>query len=161
MDIKTIFGKILLSLLLIIAVFSACKKSRSYMEREEKENTIFNNGYEEGYNIGRDVGFDYGYDEGYYEGFDSGYDEGYYDCKHDIEKDFDSIIFNFLEAGCHTVAKENEWHPEEALIIIDEYNQDPSSVTREEYLSAVETLCNYFEYFYYDRYKASEYDYID
>ena len=117
--------------LILLFSLSSCENKDSYHDR-----------YETGYIDGERDGFDDGYDEGHWEGYKEGFGEAYY---------------RFEEIALHDAVRYAEeyggWHPEEAMEIIDAYENDElafgkMSVTEEDYKKAVKSLYWYYEYFY-------------
>ena len=117
------------------------------MERDaesEALESLYDEGYEEGSSSGYDKGYDEGHDDGYNDGYNNGYDEGYSEAL----TYFESII----EYDAIHYARENsDFHPEEALCIIDDY-ENGTPVTEEDYNEAIESLYRYCEYLYYKEY---------
>lgn len=108
----------------------------------DKQESSYNGEYDDGYQEGHWDGFDDGYDEGLWEGYKEGFDEAYY---------------RFENLSLHDAARYAEeyggWHPEEAMEIIDAYENDElafgkMSVTEEDYKKAAKSLYLYYEYFY-------------
>lgn len=112
----------------------------------------YEEGYDDGYYCGLDKGWDLGYDEGHSDGYDEGSKDGWIDY---IE-----------EPGCyfewdasHHAKEQTGWHPEEARMIIDAYQnsepfwEDGSPPTQKEYIEAIDTLICFYEYFYCEHYK--------
>ena len=123
--------------LLLVLSLSACERSIY-----EKREAAFNDGYDVGYIEGEWDGFDNGYDEGHSEGYKEGFDEAYYS--------FEAIA---LHDAARYAEKHGGWHPEEAMEIIDAYENDELAfgkmrVTEQDYKKAVKSLYLYYEYFY-------------
>lgn len=119
------------------------KENRDTVEEEVREE-IYLSGYDAGYSDADTdffEGYDYGYDEGYNEGYDEGYNEGFSDME-----------WEFEEAVDHA-RDYSEWHPEEAAMLIEEYQNGTGEYTEEEYLDAIESLYRFFEYLYYNMYE--------
>lgn len=101
------------------------------------------------YDIGKEYGYEKGKEEGYKEGIESGYETGYEDGSMS-----DDAVF-FAEEEATRYARENsDWHPEEAIEIIDAYqNGDPfyednSPPSEQDYVDAVDSIVAFYEYFY-------------
>lgn len=118
--------------------------------------------YEDGYAEGYDYGYDYGYEKGYEtglddapdayfayeEGFEDGFEEGYVDIR------------GIEDSAVHYARKYSEWHPEEAVWVIDAYRNgecldewEDSPPTKEEYEDAINSLYHFYMYFYSGMYE--------
>ena len=98
--------------------------------------------YNEEYDDGYEAGFDEGYGEGLWEGYKEGYSEAYYRFEESA-----------LHDAVHYAEDYSGWHPEEAMYIIEAYeNGDLAfgymTVTEKDYKNAVQSLCLYYQYFY-------------
>ena len=101
--------------------------------------------YDEGYSDGyADAKADMAYqlEEEFFDGYDIGYEDGERDGRW-LEED----AVEFVREHC-------EWHPEEALEVIDAYQnnkpfwQDGSPPSNQDYLDAINSLAYFYEYFY-------------
>ena len=96
---------------------------------------------------------DHYYWEGYEDGRDSGYDEGYAEGYAEAQSHFYETV-NYY--AVHYAREHSKWHPEEAMCIIEAYENGVSygstTVTETEYKEAVESLYHYSQYFYYEMY---------
>lgn len=127
--------------------------------------------YDEGYSEGYDDGYsdakfemeclieeeylgryDSGYDNGYWDGYLEGSREGWIDRLEDPGR--------YLEdEAVHYARKYSEWHPEEAMVIIEAYqNNEPlpdenSVPSKQDYLEAIDSLIYFYDYFYSARYE--------
>ena len=117
--------------------------------------------YEEGYADGYDEGYsdaefemEYLMEDEFLDGYDIGYDDGYDEGSDDGWVDnIDEIGWFFEEEAVHYAREHSEWHPEEAMGIIEAYqNREPlydnAIPNEEEYLEAIESLYRFYEYFY-------------
>ena len=82
-----------------------------------------------------------------YEMYEAGYDEAYGDFEDIIQYKAIKYARNF-----------SEWHPEEAMCIIDAYESGDfyygsATITEEDYKEAVASLYHYYAYFYSSMYK--------
>ena len=118
-----------------------------------------------GYQGTYDDGFEDGYDEGYFDAmikfedyYDHGYEDGYW------EGSQNGWIDNIVEPGIyledeavHYARQYSEWHPEEAMAIIDSYQTkvpiDGTLPSYYEYLDAIESIVRFYEYFYCQLYR--------
>ncbi len=103
------------------------------------------------YSIDLDVAYDAGWDAG----FDEGRAEGYYDGY----KSGRSLIDAAVEEAVHYT---NGWHPEEAMMVIDCYEngeafyEDGTPPSKEDYKEAIMSLYQFYEYFYNRFYEELE-----
>ena len=111
--------------------------------------------YIDGYSVGYDDGYSVGYDEGLSIGWDYGHDEGiYYDWADNVAE----IGCYFEEDAVHYAKDHGGWHPEEAWMIIEAYQnsepfyEDGSSPSEQDYLAAIDSLIDFNDYFYSARY---------
>ena len=95
-----------------------------------------------------DSGEDYTeeYDAGFHDGYDFGYDEGFDAAYSRFESAVNHDAIFFVNETC-------EWHPEEAVCIIEAYENGEGyygdyQITEKDYKDAVESLCRYYGYFY-------------
>lgn len=136
---------------------TACADSVRQRAAEEQRalESAYDDGYDAGYSEGYDDAYDYGYEDAYrdYEegysdgdadGFREGYYSGYYDCLEEIE--YGATDYAYAHGG---------WHPEEAGVIIEEYESGIGNHTYTEYREAVDSLWCFYAYFY-----GKEYDNI-
>ena len=117
---------------------SSCERSIYAMEQDAKREAAYNEGY--------DVGYEEGQWDGHTDGWHEGYDEGHKDACADFEEiiNYDAVFY----------AKEySEFHPEEAMQIIELYESEEAIITESEYKEAVKSLFYYSKYFYHDLYK--------
>ena len=143
-----VLSGILIIVILIVTLVS-CNNGRSIYEMErDAESEALESLYDEGYEEGSSSGYYTGYDEGYSEGYSKGYDEGYNEGYSEVMAHFENII---EYDAIHYAREYSIFHPEEALCIIDDYeNGEP--VTEEDYNEAIESLYRYCEYLYYKEY---------
>lgn len=100
----------------------------------------------EPYKSDYDEGYDYGYDYGYERGYEDGYEEGKLDG---------SVL---EEEGIHYAREHSGWSPEEAMYIIDAYQNDKpfwkdgSPPSHKDYLEAIESLIYFYDYFFSAKY---------
>ena len=91
--------------------------------------------------------YDSEWDEGYDEGYSDGYDDG-----------FDHIWIAVYEAE-HYAGEQGGWHPEEAMMIIDCYEngeafwENGAPPSKEEYKEAIQSLYSFYQYFYCGMYE--------
>lgn len=131
--------KLMLNLALCVGILfclSSCSKQKTYEEG-------YNDGYEDGYIDASNELSDYGFDM-----YQEGYDEAYGDFVYGIIED----------EAVHYAVEHGGWHPEEAMCIIDAYENGEMafgsmSVSEEDYKEAVKSLYFYYEYFYGGSYK--------
>ena len=108
----------------------------------------YDNGYEEGKEIGYDIGYEAGYDAGYDAGRDTGYEYAIENCMYD-----DEIIWRIGEDASGEAQKISGWSPEEAVWIIEAYqnrdamHQDCAPPSYEDYLDALKCLIEFYYYF--------------
>lgn len=129
------------AVIVLLCCLSSCGGTSIYkMEKEAKEEALYHSGY------------DVGYEEGHWDGYDSGYDEGY---SYGYEDGLNEVEWKAI-----SYAKENGgWHPEEAWMIIEAYqNNEPfysdgSMPSEQDYLDAINSLIYFYDYFYSARYK--------
>lgn len=168
--------KILLMLLLLpIFLLAGCADDYAVQSAYDK-------GYDIGYDNGHADGYYEGENYGYSRGFENGVEEGRYDeqeaheCEYsywDLENAFDDgyryaiencfddsdLMWKICEAAEHSAADFSEWHPEEALDIIECYRlqepfwEDGSAPSHEDYESAVDCLVEFYHYFYSARWQ--------
>ena len=87
---------------------------------------------------------DNSYETGYLEGFYEGYDQGFNEIENAVEEAIDYAEY---------------FHPEEAMWIIEMYQTkvsyypDGSLPTKEEYRQAIDSLIDFYEYFYNCKYE--------
>lgn len=102
------------------------------------------------------------YDSGYEEGFDSGYDIGYedgFDARSGDDWGNNQSILYAMEEAIYYARDNSGWHPEEAVDLIEAYQkqlpyyENGSPPTHQDYLAAVQSLQDFFEYFYSGKYK--------
>ena len=112
--------------------------------------------YEDGYADGYCDGYSdaesevqYLMEEEFLDGYDAGYDDGYWEAEDEYND------YGWLEdEAIHYARKYSEWSPEEAMWVIEAYQniepfwQDGSPPSHEEYLDAIESLIRFYEYFY-------------
>ena len=114
----------------------------------------YDEGFDDGYDAGYEIGYQQGSEESYSEyeleeSFDAGYDYAIENCLYE-----DEIIWRIEEDAVHFARHNSEWHPEEALVIIESYqnnepfNEDGSPPSWEDYTAAIQTLVSFYEYFY-------------
>lgn len=98
------------------------------------------------------------YDEGYKNGYDVGYEDGFEARSEDTWENSQSILYA-MEEALHYARDNSGWHPEEAVDLIEAYQQqlpyyeNGNPPTRQDYLAAVQSLQDFFEYFYSGKYK--------
>lgn len=102
------------------------------------------------------------YEDGYEHGledaghaFEDAYEQGFEDARHAF---FEENIEIALDDAYYFTAQKGYWHPEEAIRIIDIYNNpnkypNEELPTQEEFSEAIESLCIFYEYFYGENYK--------
>ena len=110
-------------LFVVVICFTSCSDN-NYKAQES---------FDHGYTVGYDDGYDDGSFEGYLEGFDDACAE-YVDA---IEWSAIDHVYEYCD-----------FHPEEAVCIIEDYENGDDSVTEEEYKGAIKSLCYYYDYFY-------------
>ena len=111
----------------------------------------YEDGYIEGYSDGYSAAesdMEYLSEEEFEDGYDIGYEDGYFDAE-DEYSDYDWLEHE----AAHYAREYSEWHPVEAMEIIDAYqNNEPLDgdgiPSEEEYLDAIESLYRFYEYFY-------------
>lgn len=123
----------------VAAIIFCCTSTPSKSDESEE--------YSDDYTVEYDKGFDAGYDFGYDFGYDEGFDAAYSDFENAVSRD---AIF-FVRETC-------EWHPEEAVCIIESYENGEEyygnyQITEKDYKDAVESLCRYYDYFYSQLYE--------
>lgn len=110
----------------------------------------YHDGYEDGYSDAGIEKYDYG-DDMYSRGVDDGYDEAY-------DEVYDYFVNIIEHDAVHYAKEKGGWHPEEAMCIIDAYENGTLAfgsmpITEEDYKEAVKSLYFYYEYFYGGEYK--------
>lgn len=131
----------------VISVVSSCSE-----HNEVKHNDSYYEAYSDGYN----EGYDEGYDEGLEIGYDYGHDDGIY---YDWEENIDEIGWYFEEEAIDYAIENGGWHPEEAWMVIEAYQnnasfyQNGSPPTKQDYLDAINSLIYFYDYFYSERYE--------
>jgi hypothetical protein len=132
----------------VSSMFTSCNKP--------KEVKVDDSYYLEDYNDG----YDEGYDEGYYEGYYEGYDEGHYDgIYYDWEENIHEIAVELEYDAIHYAVENGGWHPEEAWMIIEAYQnnepfyKDGSPPSKQDYFDAIDSLIYFYDYFYSARYE--------
>ena len=98
----------------------------------------YESGYDDGCSAARDELSEYGY-----EMYKRGYDEAYRDIVEEII-DYEAV---------HYARNFSNWHPEEAMGIIDCYESGDRyygdiPITEEDYRDAIKSLYHYYAYFY-------------
>ena len=101
--------------------------------------------YDTGYEEGKSIGYDIGYDDGY----NMGYEEG------------KNLISESEDDATKYAKRFSEWHPEEAMMIIDAYeNNEPflgdSPPSENDYRNAIQSLYHFYEYYYCGMYEDIE-----
>lgn len=133
-----------LLLVMTFMIFSACSE---------------NNYYQEGYDVGFDAGFDEGFSKGYLEGKTDSRDSGYRDSYDEPEIGLARYAQELEWDAVHFVTDAGGWHPEEAWMLIEAYqNNEPfysdgSVPSDQDYLDAIESLIQFYDYFYSHRYE--------
>lgn len=132
---RTFLVLLLLSALLAL---SACGRY-SESDLDAARSAGYADGKADGYGSGESDGYSLGYRHGYEEGFEAGASGG----------SVDSLVW---EAE-HYAAENGGWHPEEALCIIEDYENGTAKYfdavpTVEEYGEAIHTLYYFYEFFY-------------
>lgn len=119
------------------------------------EDTSFSeNWYDSGYENGAAEGWDTCYDEYYYSRYDEGYEDGFQDGARDWEYNPTEAGIYFEELATHYARDTGGWHPEEAWMLIDAYRNgsewtaDGSPPTEEDFHDAVDSLIQFYRYFY-------------
>lgn len=130
---------------LVLFALSICLLSCS-------QGRTYEDGYEDGYADGYSTAesdMQYLMEEEFLDGYDIGYDDGYREAEDEYND------YGWLEdEAIHYVREYSEWSPEEAMSVIEAYQnnepfwQDGSPPSREEYLDAIESLIRFYEYFY-------------
>lgn len=77
------------------------------------------------------------YDKGYADGHTIGYGEGMFDKYKEIKDDIQYYMYDVKDD-----AVDKGWHPEEALVVLEEYAKGKS--TKDEYMNALNTLSVYY-----------------
>ena len=131
--------------ILAFFTFAVCMLSCSYKGNYEDG---YANGYIDGYSDAESE-MQYLLEEEFLDGYDIGYDDGYWEAEHEYN------YYGWLEdEAVHYARKYSEWSPEEAMWVIEAYQnkepfwQDGSPPSHEEYLDAIESLIRFYEYFY-------------
>lgn len=122
------------------------------------QESAYNDAYEDGYNDAvelygsdYDIGYENGYDIGYEDGYDDGHEEG---IKNDWTENIVEIARYFEVEAVHYVGENANWHPEEALTVIESYQNnesfysDGSTPSEQDFLDAIESLIYFYRYFY-------------
>lgn len=135
---------IVASLALVICLLS-CSYEGTYDEG-------YSDGYDDGYSDAR-FEMECLIEEKYLDRYDTGYDNGYWDGYLEAEEEYS--YYGWLEdEAIHYAREYSEWSPEEAMELIEAYQnnkhfwQDGSPPSHEEYLDAIESLIRFYEYFY-------------
>lgn len=122
------------------------KKSETSVKRDSE--SIYQDAYDSGYNIGYDRGREVGYEAGY----DDGASYGWFDDIANPASYLEDEAVDYVRKYC-------EWHPEEAMTIIEAYQSgipafegDPVP-SYQEYLEAIESLKYFYIYFYNREYE--------
>ena len=137
---------------LVVCLLLSCHYEGTYDEG-------YSEGYDDGYSDGKfdmqsDVedGILDGYDTGYHDGYCEGRDYGWIDNAEEIGRYFEEEAVDYA-------LDHSEWHPEEAWMIIEAYqNNEPlheggSTPSRQDYLDAIDSLIYFYDYFYSARYE--------
>lgn len=125
--------KKLLICLCAVLLLTSCGGD-SKVEYKDPNLYRYENDYEEESSSWED-GYEAGYDEGFYEGYNQGFNE-------------------MENAVAEAIDYAEYFHPEEAMWIIEmyqtkvSYHPDGSLPTKEEYLQAIDSLVDFYEYFY-------------
>ena len=104
------------------------------------------------------------YQDGYDKGYDSGFDEGYNygredDAFFNRDDNMAEIAYDLEYEAVHYAVEQGGWHPEEACMIIEAYqNNEPfykngSPPSEQDYLDAIDSLIYFYEYFYCNMYE--------
>lgn len=130
---------------LVLFALSICLLSCS-------QGRTYEDGYEDGYADGYSTAesdMQYLMEEEFLYGYDIGYDDGYREAEDEYND------YGWLEdEAIHYAREYSEWSPEEAMSVIEAYQnnepfwQDGSPPSHEEYLDAIESLIRFYEYFY-------------
>lgn len=144
-----------LSLFVVFTVclcFISCSYSGSYDEG-------YADGYDEGYFDALDVmqhELELEYEHGYEKGYSNGYEEY---MKYGWLENIDTFGNYFGREAEHYASRAGEWHPEEAVVIIEGYRNGTfvevckSVPTYQNYLDAVDSLVCFYDYFYGSMYE--------
>ena len=129
--------KKLLAALLLLSLFFVSSCSNNVHTYKDG----YDDGYEDGLHNGRYAGYEDGYEDGYEAGSENYKEHGWW----------------FEEQAVDHAREYSEWHPEEAMEVIDAYeNGKPvygSVPTLDEYRDAVKSLYYFYDYFYCALYK--------
>lgn len=112
---KKLFFALSISIIIIILCVPACEKSEYAMEREAKEEAIYNRGYKAGY------------EEGEWEGIEEA-QENFQRTAEDIARNADDLF---------------DLDPEKAIMILGNY-ADGEPISKEEVYKAIWTLRQYY-----------------
>lgn len=105
----------------------------------------------------RNAGYNTGYEEGWADGFSDGYDTGLIWGAFESQDDIASQVRDLYAEKEFETAKKCGWHPEEAIIILNDY-MNGENVSTEDLRSAIESI----SYFYYEAWEVvSNIDEID
>ena len=124
----------MLTVLMLVLCLSACSKP------------TYEEGYEDGYSDA-ESDMQYLIEEECLEWYDMGYDDGWVDNIGEIGRYFEEEAVDYVREYC-------EWHPEEAVCIIEAYQnnesfyEDGSPPSRQDYLDAIDSLVYFYNYFY-------------
>ena len=162
--------------LLLIACTSISSSSHEEQARRNAEidrQSELEDAYWEGYQDGEDASYFFVYEEGYEDGRSAGYDSGYEDgVAHSRIEWEDVAMDNWMDSddliaeigmyiedeATYYACDRNDWSPEDALAIIDDYFAETPQYfdtrpTDQEYKEAVYTLVSFYEYFYCGEYR--------
>ena len=134
---------IIVSIILTIMTFCFVLTSCSSKQKESND-ALYQDGYDAGYDIGFDEGYNYGRVDGAF---------------FDRDDNMAEIAYDLEDEAVHYVVDQGGWHPEEAWMIIDAYqNNEPfykngSPPSEQDYLAAIDSLIYFYEYFYCQLYK--------
>lgn len=137
--------------LLALSLLPSCGGSGHSEQYELGFEEGFSEGYAEGRNDSYDEIFESGYDVGYEDGYAKGYDDSYVDP--------DRQTFYRTEEAIDYVIENGYFHPFEAWEIIDSYRnsipylEDDTPPSKEEYQKAVDSMIEFFFYFYLNAYR--------
>lgn len=137
--------KVMIYILILLLSLPACSVSSYDDSYEDGYKSGLFDGYEEGYNEGYNIGYDIGHDEGYDNGYEEGMRSGAIESLDDVASE---VIYKYEEMEGET-SKECGLHPEEAIIVLNDY-LNGALVSEDEIRTAIESI----SYFYYNAWEV-------
>lgn len=92
-------------------------------------------------------------DDDYAQGYDDGYEAAQEYEEFEKYKEYENVVNAVLEDAIDFACENGSWHPEEAALIIETYRDGGSVYTEKDYNTAVDSLIEFYQYFYDEKYE--------